>query len=82
MPYPPRSGVPPKTASHVISSTRELSLKTSILPIVVNGRTSLHTLTQSIYVTKLIEAVKTIPAADNYEFIATQVQNPKKLLRP
>jgi hypothetical protein len=39
-------------------------------------------LTQSIYVTKLIEAVKTIPAADNYEFIATQVKNPKKLLRP
>ena len=37
----------------------------------VNGRTSLHTLTQSFYVTKLVEAVKTVPA-ENYEFIATQ----------
>ena len=55
-----------------IFSTRELSLKTSVLPIVVNGKTSLHTLTQSFYVTKVIEAVKTVPAGDNYEFIATQ----------
>lgn len=55
----------------LLCSTRELSLKTSILPIVVNGRTSLHTLTQSFYVTKLVEAVKTVPA-ENYEFIATQ----------
>jgi hypothetical protein len=43
-----------------------------VLPIVVNGRTSLHTLTQSFYVTKFVEAVKTVPA-ENYEFIATQV---------
>lgn len=42
-------------------STSELSLETSILPIVVNGRTSLHTLTQSFYITKLVEAVKTLP---------------------
>ena len=43
-----------------------------MLPIVVNGKTSLHTLTQSFYVTKVVEAVKTVPAGENYEFIATQ----------
>ncbi len=55
-----------------MSSTSELTLKTSVLPIVVNGKTSLHTLTQSFYVTKVVEAVKTVPAGENYEFIATQ----------
>ena len=62
---------PLKTVTETFS-TRELTLKTSVLPIVVNGKTSLHTLTQSFYVTKLVEAVKTVPAAENYEFIATQ----------
>ena len=42
------------------------------LPIVVNGRTALHTLTQSYYVTRLVEAVKTLPPMENYEFIATK----------
>jgi len=42
-------------------STRELNLKTNILPIVVNGQTSMHTLTQSFYITKMVEAVKTLP---------------------
>ena len=43
-------------------------LKTSILPIVVNGNTKLHTLTNSFKVTRLIEAVKTLPP---FEFIPT-----------
>ena len=43
-------------------------LKTSILPIVVNGNTKLHTVTQSYYLTRLIEAVKTLPPL---EFIPT-----------
>lgn len=47
-------------------------LKTSILPIVVNGNTKLHTLTQSYYVTRLVEAVKTIPPMEAYEFIPTK----------
>ena len=72
-------------------STKELMLKTSILPIVVNGRTKHHTLTQSYYVTRyiinhiissdfhvktfnfrLVEAVKTIPPMEAYEFIPTK----------
>lgn len=56
-----------KTITETFSST-ELMLKTSILPIVVNGKTNLHTLTQSYYVTRLIEAVKTLPPL---EFIPT-----------
>ena len=54
------------------SSTRELMLKTSVLPVVVNGRTLTHTLTQSYYVTRLVEAVKTIPPMEAYEFVATK----------
>ena len=56
-----------KTITETFSST-ELMLKTSILPIVVNGNTKLHTLTQSLYITRLIEAVKTLPPL---EFIPT-----------
>ncbi len=47
-------------------------LKTSVLPVVVNGRTLTHTLTQSYYVTRLVEAVKTIPPMEAYEFVATK----------
>ena len=54
-----------KTITETFSST-ELKLKTSVLPIVLNGNTKLHTLTQSFYVTRLIEAVKTVPP---FEFI-------------
>ena len=43
-----------------------MKLKTSVLPIVLNGNTKLHTLTESYYVTRLIEAVKTVPP---FEFI-------------
>ena len=49
-------------------SSTERMLKTSILPIVVNGNTKLHTLTQTYFITRLIEAVKTIPPL---EFIPT-----------
>ena len=56
-----------KTITETFTST-ELMLKTSILPIVVNGNTKLHTLTQSFKVTRLIEAVKTLPP---FEFIPT-----------
>ena len=62
---------PLKTITETFSTT-EVMLKTSILPIVVQGRTSLHTLTQSFYVTKLIEAVKTLPPMEAYEFIPTK----------
>jgi hypothetical protein len=54
-----------KTITETYSSK---ALTTSILPIVVNGNTKLHTVTNSYYVTRLIEAVQTIPA---YEFIPT-----------
>ena len=53
-------------------STKELMLKTSVLPIVVNGATRHHTLTQSYYVTRLVEAVKTLPPMEAYEFIPTK----------
>ena len=53
-------------------STKEKLLKTSILPIVVNGKTSRHTLTQTYFVTRLVEAVKTLPPMEQYEFIPTK----------
>ena len=56
-----------KTITETFSSTERM-LKTSILPIVVNGNTKLHTLTQTYFITRLIEAVKTIPPL---EFIPT-----------
>ena len=67
------SGLTPplKTVTETFS-TKELMLKTSILPIVVNGQTKRHTLTQSYYVTRLVEAVKTIPPMESYEFIPTK----------
>ena len=43
----------------------------SVLPIVVNGQTRHHTLTQSYYVTRLVEAVKTVPPMEAYDFIPT-----------
>lgn len=42
---------PLKTVTETFS-TKELMLKTSILPIVINGQTKHHTLTQSYYVTR------------------------------
>ena len=62
---------PLKTITETFS-TKELMLKTSILPIVVNGKTSFHTLTQSYYVTRFVEAVKTLPPMEAYEFIPTK----------
>ncbi len=62
---------PLKTVTETFS-TRELMLKTSILPVVINGHTRQHTLTQSYYVTRLVEAVKTIPPMEAYEFVATK----------
>ena len=62
---------PLKTITETFS-TKELMLKTSILPIIVNGKTALHTLTQSFYVTRLVEAVKTLPPMEAYEFIPTK----------
>ncbi len=62
---------PLKTVTETFS-TKELMLKTSVLPVVINGQTRQHTLTQSYYVTRLVEAVKTIPPMEAYEFIATK----------
>ena len=54
-----------KTITETYTST-ELQLKTSVLPLVLNGKTKLQTLTQSFKITRLIEAVKTVPP---FEFI-------------
>ena len=48
---------PLKTVTETFS-TKELILKTSVLPVVINGKTKHHTLTHSYYVTRLVEAVK------------------------
>jgi hypothetical protein len=52
-------------------STSELIRKTSVLPVVVNGRTKHHTLTHSYYVTRLVEAIKVRPTMASYDFIPT-----------
>ena len=62
---------PLKTITETFS-TREKLLKTSVLPIIVNGQTSRHTLTQTYFVTRLVEAVKTLPPMEQYEFIPTK----------
>ena len=62
---------PLKTITETFS-TREKMLKTSLLPIVVNGKTAIHTLTQTYFVTRLVEAVKTLPPMEAYEFIPTK----------
>jgi hypothetical protein len=65
-------GTPPlKTITETFSTTEQL-LKTSVLPIVVNGKTSLHTFTQTYFVTRHVEAVKTLPPMEQYEFIPTK----------
>ena len=48
---------PLKTVTETFS-TKELILKTSVLPVIINGKTKHHTLTHSYYVTRLVEAVK------------------------
>ncbi len=60
-----------RTITETFSSTEQM-LKTSILPLVVNGNTKFHTLTQTFFVTRLIEAVKTVPPTEAYEFIPTK----------
>ena len=62
---------PLKTITETFSTGEKL-LKTSVLPIIVNGQTSRHTLTQTYFVTRLVEAVKTLPPMEQYEFIPTK----------
>ena len=38
----------------------------------LNTKTSRHTLTQTYFVTRLVEAVKTLPPMEQYEFIPTK----------
>lgn len=63
---------PPLKTTTETFSTKELMLKTSVLPIIADGNTFFHTLTQSYYVTRLVEAVKTLPPMEAYEFIPTK----------
>ena len=52
------AATPPLKTITETFSTKELILKTSVLPVVINGKTKHHTLTHSYYVTRLVEAVK------------------------
>ena len=52
------AATPPLLTVTETFSTKELILKTSVLPVVINGKTKHHTLTHSYYVTRLVEAVK------------------------
>ncbi len=61
---------PLKTITETFSTT-ELIKKTSVLPVVINGKTRHHTLTHSYYVTRLVEAVKVVPTMKAYDFIPT-----------
>ncbi|XP_040569982.1 uncharacterized protein [Lepeophtheirus salmonis] len=62
---------PLKTVTETYSTT-ELMLKTSILPIIIDGSTKYHSLVQSYFVTRMVEAVKTLPPMEAYEFIPTK----------
>nr|CAG4643020.1 EOG090X017N [Ilyocryptus agilis] len=53
-------------------STTELTMKTSILPYLKAGSTSLITLTQSYYITRVVVAVKTVPPLEHYQFIPSK----------
>nr|CAG4641464.1 EOG090X017N [Eurycercus lamellatus] len=53
-------------------STTELAMKTSVLPYLKGGTTSLMTLTQSYFITRVVVAVKTVPPQDLYQFIPSK----------
>jgi len=47
-------------------------LKTSILPVLYDGVTTLYTLTQSYFVTRLVTAHKTVPPMELFQFVPTK----------
>ncbi|ODN01352.1 hypothetical protein Ocin01_05324 [Orchesella cincta] len=53
-------------------STTQLMLKTSILPVLYDGVTTLFTLTQSYFVTRLVTAHKTVPPMELFQFVPTK----------
>jgi len=50
----------------------QLMLKTSILPVLYDGVTTLYTLTQSYFVTRLVTAHKTVPPVELFQFVPTK----------
>ena len=53
-------------------STTETRQKTSILPYLRGGETSLMTLTQTYSITRIVVAVKTLPPLHLYQFIPSK----------
>jgi hypothetical protein len=47
-------------------------LKTSILPALYDGVTTLYTLTQSYFVTRVVRALKTVPPMELFQFVPTK----------
>lgn len=47
-------------------------LKTSILPVLYDGVTTLYTLTQSYFITRLVTAHKTVPPVELFQFVPTK----------
>ncbi|XP_035714325.1 mucin-5AC isoform X3 [Folsomia candida] len=56
-------------------STTQLMLKTSILPVLYDGVTTLYTLTQSYFITRLVTAHKTVPPVELFQFVPTKSLN-------
>ncbi|CAG7831134.1 unnamed protein product [Allacma fusca] len=56
-------------------STTQLMLKTSILPVLYDGVTTLYTLTQSYFITRLVTAHKTVPPIELFQFVPTKSLN-------
>ena len=50
-------------------STTEVMEKTSVLPVLQSGGTTLHTLTQTYHITRVVTAYKTIPPFQAFSFI-------------
>ncbi|XP_069182042.1 uncharacterized protein [Procambarus clarkii] len=50
-------------------STTEIIKKTSVLPVLQNGDTFYHTLTQTYHITRVVTALKTMPPYEAFSFI-------------
>ena len=50
-------------------STTELMYRTSVLPVLYHGETSMYTLTQTFHISRVVTALKTLPPYESFDFI-------------
>ncbi|KAK0084306.1 hypothetical protein PV325_007301 [Microctonus aethiopoides] len=65
---------PLETLTETFTTTQTL-LKTYLLPVVVNGNTTKHTLVQTYNIARMVTATKTLPPSEIYQFIPSKTLN-------